>query len=415
MADRMPEEVEPLLDQATTQAQAQRARLEGRDSIVRFLGRTAIGSPEWRREHARLHEIEVEADIQHSTEEQTPAHGTSSLATSTDTDSPTEGTRAHRSLSCPALTTGHHDSSNFYASLSQAGTAPLPSLTRKDLFGTGDTTDQYANKPKEYKPAMNTVTTIAQVVGELEWSPLQVEQTETVDSPELSGGSPPCGKPKMLPIIKGRPSLTDKELGAPSEQFLNNLEEQINRTLSLTTTVTESSATKHYEQDEAGGGPSVSTTPDFPTNAQELAAIRASQDVMARALVCQSNQMELQLDLFQSLATYLLEIRIKVTNMENVLATTMMGAQWSSTPIIEKLSYLPLILRDQVESVKLTPSTDKATSSTSPHQRGHLSQTVHIEGPNIAIATANISLDFTDNPATRTRSGTGDGSAMRGW
>ncbi|KAJ1119471.1 hypothetical protein NDU88_007656 [Pleurodeles waltl] len=390
---------------------------------------TATGSLEWRREHARLHAIEVEADSQHSTKEQTPAHGTSLSATSTDTNSPTEGTRAHRSLSCPALTTGHHDSSIFDTFLSQAGNAPLSPLTRvfsttvdsaiqchnsavdfsppgvtpqtklyKDLFGTADTTDQYANKPEEYKPAMNTVTTIAQVVCKLEWSPVQVEQTETVDSPELSGGSPPCGKPKMLPTIKGRPSLTDQERGALSEQFLHNLEEQSNRTLSLTTTVT---ATKHYENDEAGGGPSVSTTPECPTNAQELEAIRASQDIMARALLCQSNKMELQLDLFQLLATYLLEIRTKVTSMENLLATTMMGAQCSSSPIIEKLCDLPIILNKLVEAVKLTPSTDKATSSTLPHQRGHLSQTVHIQGQNIAIASVNTSCYEIFQSATR--------------
>ncbi|KAJ1216850.1 hypothetical protein NDU88_004449 [Pleurodeles waltl] len=196
----------------------------------------------------------------------------------------------------------------------------------KDLFGTVDMTDQYGNKPEEHKPAINTVTTIAQVVRELEWSPVQVEQTETVDPPELSGGSPACAKPNILPIIKGSSSLTDQELGALSEQFLINLEEQINRTLSLTTTVKAPTATKHYEKEEAGGGPSTSTTPECPTNAQELAAIGASQDSMARALLCQSNKMELQVDIFQLQATYLLEIRTKVTNMENLLATTMMGA-----------------------------------------------------------------------------------------
>ncbi|KAJ1191059.1 hypothetical protein NDU88_000376 [Pleurodeles waltl] len=206
-ADRVPEDEEPLLDQAdqaAAQAQARQVRLEGRDSIARFLRRTATGSPEWGREHARLHAIEEEAVSQTSIEEQTPAHGTNSPDTSTDTDSPTEGTRAHRSLSCPALTTGHHDSAVFNDSLSQAGTALLSPLTRvfsttvdsaiqyynsavdsslpgvtqqtslyKDLFVTADKANQYASKPEDYKPAMNNVPTIAQVVGELEWSPVQ--------------------------------------------------------------------------------------------------------------------------------------------------------------------------------------------------------------------------------------------------
>ncbi|KAJ1192297.1 hypothetical protein NDU88_001608 [Pleurodeles waltl] len=173
--------------------------------------------------------------------------------------------------------------------------------------------NQYTNNPEEYKPAKNNVTTFAQVVGVLEWSPVQAEQTETANPLELSLA--PCGKPNILPITKGRSSFTDQEREVLSEQFLNNLEEQINRTLSLTTTVTATTATKHPEKDEAGGGTSAATTPECPTNAQELTASRASQDIMARALLCQSNKMELQLDLFQSLATYLLEIRTKVTNM----------------------------------------------------------------------------------------------------
>ncbi|KAJ1161991.1 hypothetical protein NDU88_002471 [Pleurodeles waltl] len=208
--------------------------------------------------------------------------------------------------------------------------------------------NQYANKPEEYKPAVNNVTTIAQVGGELDWSPVQAEQTEPANLPELS--SAPCGTPKVLPIIQGRSSLTDQELGALSEQFLNNLEEHINRILCLTTKVTATTAAKHAEKDEAGGGPSVGTTPECSTNAQELAAIGASQDIMARALLCQSNKMELQLDLFQSLATYLLEIRTKVINMENLLATTMMGVQCPCSPILEKLCILPNILRDNQSS-----------------------------------------------------------------
>ncbi|KAJ1177291.1 hypothetical protein NDU88_002550 [Pleurodeles waltl] len=51
--------------------------------------------------------------------------------------------------------------------------------------------NQYANKPEEYKPTMNNVTTVTQVVGELEWSPVQAVQTETADPPELTPA--PCG------------------------------------------------------------------------------------------------------------------------------------------------------------------------------------------------------------------------------
>ncbi|KAJ1219067.1 hypothetical protein NDU88_006638 [Pleurodeles waltl] len=415
-ADTEPEKAEPLLEQAAAQAQARQVLLEGRDSIVRFLRRTATGSPEWEREHLRSHAIEEEADSRTIIKEQIPAHSMSSPDTSTDTDSPTEGTRAHRSLSWPALlTTGHHDSSVYNASLSQAGTAPLQPLTSvfsttvdsaiqyynsavdcppsavspqpslyKDLFVTADMANQYANKPKEHKPAMNNATTIAQVMGEPKWTPVQEEQTETANPPELS----PCGKPTTLPIIKGRSSLTDQELGALSEQILSNLEEQINRTPSLTTTATATTATKHHEKDEAGGGRSVSTTSECPTNAQDLATVRASQDIMARALLCQSNKVELQLDLFQLLATYLLDVRTKVTNIENLLATTMMGAQCPSSSILKKLCDLPIILCELVEAVKLTPITDKATIPTLPHQRGHLSHTTYIQGQNIAIARA---------------------------
>ncbi|KAJ1131731.1 hypothetical protein NDU88_010064 [Pleurodeles waltl] len=334
----------PLTEQAAAQAQAKQIRLEGRDFVVRFLRITAKGSPEWGREHVRSHATEEEVDSRTSIKEQIPAHAMSSPDTSIDTDSPTDGTRAHRSLSCPALpTTVHYDSSVCNASLLQACTAPLPPLTsvfsttvdgaiqcynsavdwpppavssqpllHKDLFVTADTANLYANKPEEHNPAMNNVTTIAQVMGEPEWSAVQAEQTETAISPELS----PCGKPTILPIIKGRSSLTDLELGALSEQFLRNLEEQINRTISLTSTATATTETKHYEKDEAEGGRSDSTTPECSTNAQELAAIRASKDIMARALLCQSNNMDLQLDPFQSLATHLLDVRTKVTNIK---------------------------------------------------------------------------------------------------
>ncbi|KAJ1160056.1 hypothetical protein NDU88_000558 [Pleurodeles waltl] len=321
-AEKEPEEAEPLSEQAAAQAQARQAQLEGRDSIVHFLRRKATGSPEWGRKHLRSHAAE---DSRTSTEEQIPAQGTSSPDISTDTDSPTEGVRAHRSLSCPALlTTGHHDLADYDdydASLSQARAAPLEPLTSvfstiedtafqcfnsavdclprvvspqaslyKDLFVTADPANQHANKSEEHKPTTKNVTTIAQVTGEFEWSPaqaVQAEQMETVNLPELS----PCGKSTILPVAKGRSSITDQELGALCEQFLNNLEEQINRTLSLTTTVTATAtATKHYEKDEDGDGPSVITIHECPTNAQELAAIRASQDIMARALICQSKQ-----------------------------------------------------------------------------------------------------------------------------
>ncbi|KAJ1170234.1 hypothetical protein NDU88_002115 [Pleurodeles waltl] len=50
-ADRVLEEEEPLPDQASTQARQD--RLEGKDSIVRFLRRTAAGRPEQGREYIR--------------------------------------------------------------------------------------------------------------------------------------------------------------------------------------------------------------------------------------------------------------------------------------------------------------------------------------------------------------------------
>ncbi|KAJ1199526.1 hypothetical protein NDU88_003360 [Pleurodeles waltl] len=122
-ADREPEEAETLPEQAATQAQVRQAQLEGKGSIVRFLLRTATGSPELGREHARTRATEEEADSQNSTEEQRP-YRAQARQTSTDTVSPIEGIRTQRSFSCPALpTTGHHDSSLYDASLSQAGTA----------------------------------------------------------------------------------------------------------------------------------------------------------------------------------------------------------------------------------------------------------------------------------------------------
>ncbi|KAJ1206448.1 hypothetical protein NDU88_001853 [Pleurodeles waltl] len=201
-ANREPKEAVPLPEQAAAQAQAKQVRLEGRDFIVRFLCRAATGSPEWGREHVRSHATEEEAYSWTSIEEQIPTNGMSSPDTSIDTDSPTEGTRAHRSLSCPALLkTGHYDSSVYNASLLQVWTAPLPPLTSvfsttvdgaiqcynsavdcpppavspqlllyKDLFVTADSANQYANKPKEHNPAMNNVTTNTQVMGEPEWS-----------------------------------------------------------------------------------------------------------------------------------------------------------------------------------------------------------------------------------------------------
>ncbi|KAJ1165140.1 hypothetical protein NDU88_005569 [Pleurodeles waltl] len=152
-ADREPEEAEPLPEQVAAQAQARQVRLEGRDSIVRFLRRTATVSPEWGREHVRSHATEEEADSRTIIEEQIPAHGMSSPDTSTDTDSPTEGSRAHRSLSCPALlTTGHHDSSVYNASLSQARTAPLPPLSSV-ISTTVDSTIQCYNSAVDCPPS----------------------------------------------------------------------------------------------------------------------------------------------------------------------------------------------------------------------------------------------------------------------
>ncbi|KAJ1159218.1 hypothetical protein NDU88_011886 [Pleurodeles waltl] len=112
-AEREHEEAEPLSEQAAAQVQASQVRLDGRDSIVRFLRRTATGSTERGGEHVRSHAAEEEADSRTSIEDQIPAHGTSSSNIFTDTDSPTEGTGPRRSLSCPALlTTGLHDSSD---------------------------------------------------------------------------------------------------------------------------------------------------------------------------------------------------------------------------------------------------------------------------------------------------------------
>ncbi|KAJ1192296.1 hypothetical protein NDU88_001607 [Pleurodeles waltl] len=99
-ADNVHDDEAPPTDQADQTAAlalARQVRLEGRDSIVRFLRRMVTGSPEWGRKHARLHATEEEADCQTSTEEQTPAHSTNLPDISTDTDSPTGGTRAHRS------------------------------------------------------------------------------------------------------------------------------------------------------------------------------------------------------------------------------------------------------------------------------------------------------------------------------
>ncbi|KAJ1091327.1 hypothetical protein NDU88_004454 [Pleurodeles waltl] len=66
-ARRVLEKEEPLPDQASTQA-----RLEGKDSIVQFLRRTATGNPEREREYVRPHIAEEEVDSQTSTEEQNP-------------------------------------------------------------------------------------------------------------------------------------------------------------------------------------------------------------------------------------------------------------------------------------------------------------------------------------------------------
>ncbi|KAJ1151552.1 hypothetical protein NDU88_004332 [Pleurodeles waltl] len=159
-ADREPKEAEPLPEQAA--AQARQARLEGRDSIVRFLRRTTTGSPEWGREHVRSHATEEEeAESRTCIEEQIPAHGMSLPDTSIDTESPTEGTRAHRTLSCPALlTTGHHDSSVYNASLSQARTAPLPPLT--SVFSTTvDSAIQCYNSAVDCSPSSGLTATIA--------------------------------------------------------------------------------------------------------------------------------------------------------------------------------------------------------------------------------------------------------------
>ncbi|KAJ1184655.1 hypothetical protein NDU88_001458 [Pleurodeles waltl] len=375
-ADREPEEVEPLPEQAVAQAQAQaqarQVQLEGRGSIVRFLRRTATGSPEWGREHVRRQQrrkLTAGSAQRSKAPHRARARQTHQQAQSVlqKGSEPTDPSHAQLCLQL-ATTTRHSMTPPCHKLAPPAATldesvSPQTSW-HKDLFATADTVNQHAHKPEEHKPARNNFTTIAQVIGELEWSPVQAEQTETANPTELSSR----GKPTILLIIKGRSSLTDQELGALSKQFLNNLEEQINRTFSLTTTTT-----KHYEKDEVGSGPSVSTTPECLTNAQELAAIGASQDIMTRALICQSNKMELQLDLFQTLATYLLDVRTKVTNIEKLLPTTTMRAQCPSSPILEKLCDLLTILRKLVEEVKSTPSNDKARISTLPHQGGQLS------------------------------------------
>ncbi|KAJ1143731.1 hypothetical protein NDU88_010036 [Pleurodeles waltl] len=75
MVDWVPKDEESLpdqADQAAAQALAPQVQLEGRDSIVRFLCRTATGSPERGREHVRLHAAEEEADSQTSIKEQPP-------------------------------------------------------------------------------------------------------------------------------------------------------------------------------------------------------------------------------------------------------------------------------------------------------------------------------------------------------
>ncbi|KAJ1187432.1 hypothetical protein NDU88_004208 [Pleurodeles waltl] len=136
--------------------------------------------------------------------------------------------------------------------------------------------------------------TIAQVAHELEWSPVQGKLVEVSNPLELS--STLGDELITFPTNQDRSSLTDQEHGLC-------LEEQIDRTLCLTTTVTTTAPKKHSGEDEDGGGPPPRTTPGCFTNAQELAAIRASQDIMARVLLCQSNKIELQLDLFQSLPT----------------------------------------------------------------------------------------------------------------
>ncbi|KAJ1199419.1 hypothetical protein NDU88_003255 [Pleurodeles waltl] len=102
---------------------------------------------------------------------------------------------------------------------------------------------------------------------------------------------------KTLPTNRGRTSLTNQELGELSEQFLNNLDEQIDRTLSLATI-----AKTHSGEDGADQLPG--HLQSAPQMHKMLAAIRASQDIIARAL-CLSNKMELQLNLFQSLAMHL--------------------------------------------------------------------------------------------------------------
>ncbi|KAJ1152469.1 hypothetical protein NDU88_005244 [Pleurodeles waltl] len=66
-AEREPKEAETLPEQ--TVAQARQVQLKGRGSIVRFLRRTATGSPEWGREHVGTHATEAEANSRISTEE----------------------------------------------------------------------------------------------------------------------------------------------------------------------------------------------------------------------------------------------------------------------------------------------------------------------------------------------------------
>ncbi|KAJ1163898.1 hypothetical protein NDU88_004350 [Pleurodeles waltl] len=80
---------------------------------------------------------------------------------------------------------------------------------------------------------MDKMTTIAKVVCELEWSPVQEKSVAASNSLETAHILEE--ETKALTANQDRVSLTDQELGALSEQFLNNIEEQIDRTLSRTT------------------------------------------------------------------------------------------------------------------------------------------------------------------------------------
>ncbi|KAJ1164989.1 hypothetical protein NDU88_005419 [Pleurodeles waltl] len=421
MAARAFDDAETLSDHVTTQV-----RPEGKDSIDQFFCKPATEGPEWGKEHVRMHATEEEADVQSIKVGQTPAYGTISVEISTG------GIIALRSLSCPATITADQESSAFTFSHPQVGSAPSPPLNsdlpaiadyasqhlntlvacsppgigssrllNKAISTSADTVAQHSNTLVVCSPGVghqkHKLTTIAQVAHELEWSPVQGKLVEVSNHLELS--STLGDKLKTLPINQGRSSLTDQELGALSEQFLNNLEEQIDRTLCLTTTVTATAPKKHSGEDEDGGGASPRTTPGCFTNAQELGASRASQDIMARrALLCQSNKMELQLDLFQSLATHLLEIRTKVTHMENFLATTRKKAQCSCSPILDKLCSLLNILSELVESVKEKARNDKTTVITFPPQRCQSAQPALVQGQNIPIPRANPSSPFHSAP-----------------